>query len=108
MPLHDGSEFKTQVQYITRAHLPVGELGTSTQTIFSFGFFSWIFFPHGDWSLRTGPPPSLGWNSFLPLVTTVLITPKGAESPDSRRVGVIGLLVLILPSETVWDKFSSP
>ena len=55
----------------------------------------------GNWSLRTGPPPPLEWNSFLPLVTAVLITPKGAESPDSRRIGVIGALVLILPSETV-------
>ena len=39
--------------------------------------------------------------STLPLVTAVLITPKGAESPGSRRIGVIGALVLILPSETV-------
>jgi len=39
--------------------------------------------------------------SFPPLVTAVLITPKGAESPGSRRTGVIGALVLILPSETV-------
>jgi len=51
--------------------------------------------------LRTGPPPPLEWNSFLPLVTAVLITPKGAESSGSRRIGVIGALVLILPSETV-------
>ena len=67
----------------------------------SFGFFSWIFFFNGDWSLRTGPPPPLEWTSFPPLVTVVLITPKGAESPGSRRIGVIGALVLILPSETV-------
>jgi len=40
-------------------------------------------------------------NSILPLVTAVLITPKGAEPPGSRRIGVIGALVLILPSETV-------
>ena len=38
---------------------------------------------------------------FPPLVTAVLITPKGAEPPGSRRIGVIGALVLILPSETV-------
>jgi len=31
----------------------------------------------------------------------VLITPKGAQPPGSRRIGVIGALVLILPSETV-------
>jgi len=41
------------------------------------------------------------WNSSLPLVTAVLITPKGAESPGSHHIGVIGALVLILPSETV-------
>jgi len=78
----------------------VGELGTSTQTTFSFRFFSWIVF-FGDWSLQAGPPPPLEWNSILPLVTAVSITPKGAEPPDSRRIGVIGALLLILPSETV-------
>jgi len=46
-------------------------------------------------------PPPLEWNSILPLVTTVLIMPKGVEPPGSRRIGVIGALVLILPSETV-------
>ena len=47
------------------------------------------------------PPPPLEWNSILLLVTAVSITPKGAEPPGSRRIGVIGALVLILPSETV-------
>ena len=47
------------------------------------------------------PPPPLEWTSFPSQVTAVLITPKGAESPGSRRVGVIGALVLILPSDTV-------
>ena len=47
------------------------------------------------------PPPPLECNSILPLVTAVLITPKGPEPPGSRRIGVIGALVLILPSETV-------
>jgi len=47
------------------------------------------------------PSPPLEWTSCPPLVTAVLITPKGAESPCSRRTGVIGALVLILPSETV-------
>jgi len=51
--------------------------------------------------LRAGPPPPLEWSSFLSLVTAVLLTPKGIESPGSRRIGVIGALVLILPSETV-------
>ena len=46
-------------------------------------------------------PPPLEWNSILPLVTTVLIMPKGVEPPGSRRIGVIGALVLILPSETI-------
>jgi len=79
----------------------VGELGTSTQTTSSFGIFFLGFFFLGlvlaDWST----PPPLEWNSILSLVTAVLITPKGAEPPGSRRIGVIGALVLILPSETV-------
>jgi len=55
-----------------------------------------------DWSLQTGPPPPpLVWTSFPPLFTAVLITPKGAESPGRHCIGVIGALVLILPSETV-------
>jgi len=63
-------------------------------------FLDFIF--NGDWSLRTGPPPPpLEWTPFPPLVAAVLITPKGAESPGSLRIGVIGALVLILPSETV-------
>jgi len=52
-------------------------------------------------SLRTGAPPPLEWTSFLPLVISVLITPKSAESSDSGRVGVIGALVYFLPSEVV-------
>ena len=63
---------------------------------------------NGDWSLRTGPSPALEWTFFLPLITAVLITPKGAESPGSRCIGVIGALVYFLPSETVYDKLSSP
>jgi len=45
------------------------------------------------------PSPPLDCTSFPPLVTAVLITPKGAESPCSRRIGVIGALVLILLSD---------
>jgi len=78
----------------------VGEPGTSTQTTSSLGIFFWIFF----WGLVLAdqfPPPPLEWNSILLLVTAVLITPKGAEPPGSRRIGVIGALDLILPSETV-------
>ena len=46
------------------------------------------FFFYGDWSLRTVPLPPLEWTSFPPLVTAVSITPKGAESPGSRLIGV--------------------
>jgi len=46
-------------------------------------------------------PPPLQWTPFPPPVAVVLITPKGAGSPGSHRIGVIGALVLILPSETV-------
>jgi len=35
-----------------------------------------------------------------------LLTQKGAESPDSGRIGVIGALVYFQPSEAV--KFDSP
>jgi len=70
---------------------------------FFFGFFCLGIGPCGPVLL-----PPLEWNSILPLVTAVLITPEGAKTPHSRRIGVIGALVLILPSETVWDKLSSP
>ena len=68
----------------------IGVLGTSTQTVFSFGF---IFIFTGDVSLRTGPTPPLQWLPFPPQVAAVFITPKGAESPGSGRIGVIGALV---------------
>ena len=69
----------------------------------SFGFFAFVFFKQTNHKPKQGlaPPPPLECNSTLPLVTAVLITPKGAQSPGSRRIGVIGALVLILPSETV-------
>jgi len=53
-------------------------------------FFSFFM---GDVSLRTSLPPPLEWLPFQPLVHAVLITPKGAESPGSGRIGVIGVLV---------------
>ena len=85
----------------------MGELGTSTQSTSSFGiFFLGFFFLVGP--CGPVPPLPLEWNSILPLGTAVLITPKGAEPPVSRRIGVIGALVLILPSNTVSDKLSSP
>jgi len=51
---------------------------------------------------RPPPPcPRVEFLSASTTVTAVSITPKGAESPGSRRIGVTGALVLILPSETV-------
>ena len=79
----------------------MGKLGTSTQTTSSFGIFFLDCFVFGIGPCGPVPPLPLEWNSILPLVTAVLITPKGAEPPGSRRIGVIGALVLILPSETV-------
>ena len=86
-----------------RTWFDMGGLGPLTQTVFSWGLFSWIlfFYFQGDWSLRTGPTPPLEWTSFPSLVATVSITRKGAESPGSRRIGVIGALVYFLPSKTV-------
>jgi len=46
---------------------------------------------------KESPPPPLEWLPFPPLVAAVLITPKGAESPGSGRIGVIGALVFFLP-----------
>jgi len=63
--------------------------------VFSFEFFCLT----GDVSLQTGPPPSLEWLQ-VPLVAAVLIAPKGAELPDSGRIGVIGVLIFF-PSESV-------
>ena len=62
----------------------------------------------GDVSLRTGPPPLLEWISIPPLVVAVLVPFKGAESPGSGRVGVIGALVFFFPSEAVQDKLHFP
>jgi len=62
--------------------------------VFFLDFFLWGL-------VLAVPPPPLEWTSFPPLVAAVFITPKGAESPGSRRIGVIGALVYFLPSETV-------
>jgi len=51
--------------------------------------FSLDFFVNGDWSLRTGPLPPLEWTSIPPLVTAVLITPKGADSLLSHQAVVV-------------------
>jgi len=59
-----------------------GRLGTVIQTVFSFG----CFFFTGDVSLRTYPPSPLEWISSSPLVSVVLITTKGDESPGNSRI----------------------
>ena len=51
-------------------------------------------------SQRIGAPPPLEWLPFPPLVAAVLITSKGAESPGSGRIGVIGALDFF-PSQAV-------
>ena len=57
-------------------------------------FLFFFFFFYGDVSLRTNPPSPLEWISSPPLVSAVLITTKGDESPGSSRMGVIGALVI--------------
>jgi len=79
----------------------MGGLGFFTQTVFFVGFFFRIFFSMGIGPCGPVPSPPLEWTSCPPLVTAVLIIPKGAESPGSRRIGVIGALVHFLPSKTV-------
>ena len=77
-----------------------GDLGPRPRRFSPSGFFLG-FFSMGIGPCGPVPPPPIEWTPFPPLVAAVLITPKGAESPGSRRIGVIGALVLILPSETV-------
>jgi len=55
--------------------------------------FLFRFFLRGTCPCGLVPPPPLEWLPFLPLVAAVFITPKGAESPGSGRIGVIGALV---------------
>jgi len=45
------------------------------------------------WGYRTSACRVPDWILFPPLVAAVLITIKGAESPGSGRIGVIGALV---------------
>jgi len=61
--------------------------------VFSSGIFPLDFFFTGDVSLRTGSLSPLEWLPFPPLVAVILIIPKGAGSPGSGRIGVIGVLV---------------
>ena len=60
-----------------------------TWDIYPDGFLLQVFFFTGDMSLWTSPPPPLESLLFPALVAAVLITPKGAESPGSGRIGVI-------------------
>jgi len=55
--------------------------------------YIYVYIYYGGCVLVISPPPPLEWVSFPPLVVTVLTTPKGAESPDSGCIGVIGVLV---------------
>ena len=79
----------------------MGELDLDPVNFFLRDFFSLDFFFLGIGPCGLVPLAPLECNFILPLVTAVLITPKGAEPPGSRRIGVIGALVLILPSVTV-------
>jgi len=60
---------------------------------------SGLFFDEGC-VLADRSPPSSRVFSFQPLLAAVFISPKGAESPGSGRIGVIGALVFF-PSEAV-------
>jgi len=71
-----------------------GNLGPRSRRFSLLGFF----FLRG--MCACGPPPPLEGVPFPPLGGTVFITPKGAESPDSGRIGVIGAMVFF-PSESV-------
>jgi len=55
-----------------------------------------------DWSLRNRPSSSSPRVDVLSASSYSLsITPKGADSPGIRRIGVIGALVYFLPSKNV-------
>ena len=94
-----GSGFKEQVWYVVRHG---GTWAVDPDGFLLRGFLlDFVVFVLGNWSLRTGTPPALEGTSFPPLVTAVLITPKGAQSPDSRCIRVIGALAYFLPPETI-------
>jgi len=81
------------------------DLGPRPRQFSPSDFFLGCFFLMG-----IGPcgPPPLEWISYPPLVTAVLITFKGAESPGSRRIGVVGALVNFFPPETVGARGGGP
>jgi len=83
------SKFSTVVRH-------VGDLGPRARR-FSLS----VLFLTRDVSLQTGSPPSSRVASISASSSCrVLITPKGAESPGSGRIGAIGALVFF-PSEAV-------
>jgi len=64
------------------------------------GFFWTLFFLGRPGPCGTGPPSPLEWIPALPLVTAVLIAPKGAEPPGSGRMGMMCALVFYFPSDS--------
>ena len=100
--MHEGSESETRVSSFVHSS-SAARLGETCDldpdNFFLRDFFSWIFFlgigPCGP----VIPSPRVEFHSASSYC--VLITHKGDEPPGSRRIGVIGALVLILPSETV-------
>ena len=65
-----------------------------------------LFFDEGC-VLADRSPPSSRVLPFQPLLAAAFISSKGAESPGSGRIRVIGALVFF-PSEAVLDKLRSP
>jgi len=88
----EGSGFKRQVYY---RGSPWGSLGTPTQTVFSFGVFLFnggrVFADRSPSSSYTLAATRLA--SIPASNSCLLITPKGAESPSSGRIGVISALL---------------
>jgi len=97
VPLARGQGLKTKFSTVA---LYGGDLGPRPRRFSPSGFFFGFLFLGIDLANRSHTPP-LEWTSFPSLITAVLITPKGAESPGSRRIGVIGALLYFLPSETI-------
>jgi len=81
------SRFSTMVRH-------GGDLGPWSRRFLPSGFFLDFFFFRGIGPCGSVPPPPLEWISSPPLVAAVFITTKGAESPGSSRMGVIGALVI--------------
>ena len=91
-----GPQSGTRVESIDYSSAPpaLGELGTWTQFLPSGFFLDFFFFNRGIGPCGSVPLPPLEWISSPPLVAAVFITTKGAESPGSSRMGVIGALVI--------------